>query len=49
MIEKARNKVNRAAHNSFKPTKDKQGRNIKNHFSVRKYFINKQSDEAEAK
>ncbi len=49
MIEKAKNKVNRAAHNSFKPTKDKQGRNIKKHFGVWKYFINKQSDEAEAK
>lgn len=29
LIEKARHKVNRAAHNSYKPTKDSSGRNIK--------------------
>ncbi len=42
LIEKAKHKVNRAAHNSFKPTKDSLGNNIKKHFGTWKYFVNKQ-------
>lgn len=49
VIEKAKNRINRAAKNTFKPTKDKNGMNIKQHFGVWKYFINKQSDVADAK
>lgn len=41
LIMKARQRVNKAVHNSFKPTKDSQGRNIKQHFSTWKYFVDK--------
>jgi hypothetical protein len=41
LIEKAKHKVNRAAHTSFKPTKDSHGNNIKCHFGTWKYFVNK--------
>ncbi len=48
LIEKAKQKVNRAARNTFKPTKDSKGRNIKQHFGTWKYFVNKtQADEKE--
>ena len=41
LIEKQRYKVNRAAHKSFKPTKDSHGNNIKKHFGTWKYFVNR--------
>ncbi len=49
LIEKQRHKVNRAAHNSFKPTKDSQGRNIKQHFGTWKYFVDKQKGDEKVK
>lgn len=49
LIEKAKHKVNRAAHNSFKPTKDSQGRNIKQHFSTWKYYVDKTQGEEKMK
>ena len=41
VIEKTRAKVNRAAHASFKPTKGKDGENVKKHFGTWKYFVSK--------
>jgi hypothetical protein len=49
LIEKARHKVNRAAHNSYKPTKDSQGRNIKEHFSTWKYYVDKNKGDEKIK
>lgn len=34
---------------SFKPTKGKNGQNIKQHFGIWKYFVNKQSGDADTK
>ena len=41
LVEKARIKVNRIVRFHARPTKDKNGRNIKRHFGIWKYFVNK--------
>ncbi len=49
LVEKARIKVNRIVRFHARPTKDKNGRNIKKHFGVWKYFVNKNDIQAKQK